>query len=255
MTCQSPAYASPSPAFAKTPPSLVKTLQTILSGGPRTHTFALADVSSSNYFVPSLYFGDVTPLQTTVDFLELFDTLAAPAKSAEGYSAPIRCHRTVLKIFQKGWTPADINRLPFGVGLPLREAIRICQLDAPEDWPAGAYSLIHRPDLRRQYGDEDAEPLVEHKVRSTLNLRTPLSTIKSNLYLQNDVRPVRPPSIDDVVKKVQEGVPLFNLDTNSDEITSVVPKAVRFNEDRRLEEVERMLQFERPVTVGGDRTM
>lgn len=35
-----------------------------------------------------------------------------------------------------------------------------------------------------------------------------------------------------------------------------IPKATRFNEDRRLEEVGRMLQYSEPVTIGaGDRTL
>lgn len=37
---------------------------------------------------------------------------------------------------------------------------------------------------------------------------------------------------------------------------TIVHKATRFNEDRRLEEVGRMLQFSEPVTVGsGERTL
>lgn len=48
------------------------------------------------------------------------------------------------------------------------------------------------------------------------------------------------------------------LNTSNEGGSSITPqpKATRFNEDRRLEEVSRMLQFSDPVTISaGDRTL
>lgn len=46
------------------------------------------------------------------------------------------------------------------------------------------------------------------------------------------------------------------LEMGIDEGTTKHSKAIRFGEDRRLEEVERMLQYSNPVSVnGGDRSL
>jgi hypothetical protein len=48
---------------------------------------------------------------------------------------------------------------------------------------------------------------------------------------------------------------LGSSDTMNGEVNRL-SKAARFGEDRRLEEVERMLQFSEPVTIsGGDRLL
>jgi anaphase-promoting complex subunit 1 len=38
----------------------------------------------------------------------------------------------------------DIDRLPFGVALPLREALRSSRHSPPSNWPTAAYHLIGR---------------------------------------------------------------------------------------------------------------
>ena len=45
----------------------------------------------------------------------------------------------------------------FGVALPIWEAVRLCQLEAPENWPEGAYKIIRRDDLARQVGGKFAK--------------------------------------------------------------------------------------------------
>lgn len=40
-----------------------------------------------------------------------------------------------------------IARLPLGIGAPIREALRSCQLNPPAEMSAGAYTLIGRRDL------------------------------------------------------------------------------------------------------------
>lgn len=67
-----------------------------------------------------------------------------------------------------------------------------------------------------------------------------------------------PRGIEEIVRRAKEGIFTDGpeKDEGADEATMVkVPKAVRFNEDRRLEEVNRMLQYDEPVVIGGDRTL
>lgn len=45
----------------------------------------------------------------------------------------------------------DVDRLPFGVALPLRQAIRSCRTTPPSSWGADAYALIGREDLAQQF--------------------------------------------------------------------------------------------------------
>jgi hypothetical protein len=53
----------------------------------------------------------------------------------------------------------DVDCLPFGVALPLREAIRSCRATPPSSWGAEAYALIGREDLAQQFtGRKIASP-------------------------------------------------------------------------------------------------
>lgn len=64
-------------------------------------------------------------------------------------------------------------------------------------------------------------------------------------------------SMEEIIKQVISGS-VTGLKPKADPAavdSTVAPAAVRFNEDRRLEEVQRMLQYEQPVTLGSDRTL
>lgn len=129
-----------------------------------------------------------------------------------------------------GWTSESLSRLMPHVLLPLREAIRSCQLDPPDEWPAAAYELALRPDLARQKGAPtrpDSAPSKATPRGRTAGLR---------LLAGQD-------QID-------------SSDPASDKALGKIALATRFNEDRRLEEVSRMLCFDRHCTVSaGDRTL
>lgn len=51
----------------------------------------------------------------------------------------------IFEMVKFGFTSKDIESLPFGIALPLREAIRKCKENPPEDWPEAAYILIGMP--------------------------------------------------------------------------------------------------------------
>ncbi|CAG8757610.1 2314_t:CDS:2, partial [Funneliformis caledonium] len=49
---------------------------------------------------------------------------------------------TIFEMVKFGFTSKDIESLPFGIVVPLCEAIRKCRENPPEDWPEDAYVLI-----------------------------------------------------------------------------------------------------------------
>ena len=51
-------------------------------------------------------------------------------------------HRIVRLLVRRRWTLADLDTLPWGVALPLRQAIQHCRASPPTDWPQAAYLLI-----------------------------------------------------------------------------------------------------------------
>jgi len=74
------------------------------------------------------------------------------------------------------------------------------------------------------------------------------------------------PDIDDLVRQVEEAFSETNLGTTKSKAVSnetvekldlnPIPRAARFNEDKRLEEVARMLQYVEPVIISpGDKTL
>lgn len=50
--------------------------------------------------------------------------------------------RVVLELVKRRWTLAQLDSLPFGVALPLRQALHQCRSSPPGDWPREAYVLI-----------------------------------------------------------------------------------------------------------------
>jgi anaphase-promoting complex subunit 1 len=48
----------------------------------------------------------------------------------------------VLEMATRNFKMKDVDSLPFGIGLPLKEAIRACRKHPPDHWPGDAYVLI-----------------------------------------------------------------------------------------------------------------
>lgn len=99
----------------------------------------------------SNFYGDVasTSYSTTRGLLSLYSRLALSVPDSTSSS---RARSVVLQMHALGWTRETLRRLAVGVAVPLWEAIRLCQLEAPEGWPVPAYELIRRNDLARQVG-------------------------------------------------------------------------------------------------------
>ncbi|GAA5888864.1 hypothetical protein JCM5296_005019 [Sporobolomyces johnsonii] len=244
------AYGAPPPSLLpKTPPDIFQHLSSLLSSPPSaastSSAFDLPSICSRfNCLSPSLYYGlSAQPLVLTSQILEIYSLLSPSASSStispSASTTTTRAQSAVLRMHALGWTSSDLARLQLGVALPLREAIRMCQLDAPEGWSAGAYALIGRRDLERQAKSGREADGAEDEVRKQVG------------------GPAVVPGIDELVKALEGG---FSLPTTAQDAKqqslAPVPRAARFNEDKRLEEVSRMLQFVEPVVVSaGDRTL
>jgi anaphase-promoting complex subunit 1 len=57
----------------------------------------------------------------------------------------------VLAMIEHGFTLQELSLLPFGVQTPLFEVLHKCRKSPPMSWPAAAYQLVGRPDLRVQH--------------------------------------------------------------------------------------------------------
>ncbi|KAL9954101.1 hypothetical protein ACROYT_G041596 [Oculina patagonica] len=118
--------------------------------------------------------------------------------------------RVVAFLADSGLTCKDLDCLPFGVAVPIREALHQSAADPPLTLPTGAYQLI---------GREDVASMLLTDPRK-LSIYGPLKK---------------------VTLKEGETDDGFNLD---DEILSL-----RFGKDLRVQEIRRLLQSSKPVTV------
>ncbi|CAG8436254.1 8034_t:CDS:2 [Ambispora gerdemannii] len=125
----------------------------------------------------------------------------------------------ILKMVQEGFKLKDVDALPFGIALPLREAIRKCRMRPPNDWPGDAYILIGREDL--------AELISGNPIATTY--------FHSRRGLKLDRKP------DDIHSICQSVTPFEASTSNNPEISNHEISDLRFDRDRRLVEVQRLL--------------
>ncbi|KDE02819.1 hypothetical protein MVLG_06656 [Microbotryum lychnidis-dioicae p1A1 Lamole] len=176
------------------------------------------------------------PVQTIDSLFQLFTTLV---ESHDPNKTPLlRSKPVVERMVELGIDAAALDRLALGVGMVLREAARACQSAAPAGMGEKAYELIRRPDLARQGRGPERDATDGHKELASLSGSTAIDQIAQTI-------------------KAGKATSLFlsssQPSANRDDLAVSTSNAVRFNEDRRLEEVMRMLQFVEPVTIGGDR--
>ncbi|GAA5827754.1 hypothetical protein JCM11251_007657 [Rhodosporidiobolus azoricus] len=271
-----PTPAAVPPSFPLTPPLLLSSLSSLLSAPTplaaarvASHlpsAFSLSSVAThldTSLSFPSNFYGSTDPtrpLQNTAAVLELYTSLTTsiPDKPSASDSTTSRAHRTVALLHSYiSLTPpssrpfASLEDLNFAVALPLREAVRMAQLDPPEPgsqaavevgWvgekAAGCYRLVGREDLERQCGGGGVEGAGVEQVRVD----------------DGDVRGIEEivkGAWGEVAKKVEKGAGGLQKTT-----LTLVPAAERFSEDKRLEEVQRMLQYWEPVVISaGERTL
>lgn len=183
------------------------------------------------------FFGAADPVRRSRQLFSLLRRLFDRTQDATGVA---RAEAALKELLSLGWTEGALRDLPIALSIPWREALRCCQLEAPEDLTAAGYRLIGREDLARQRFHEKAE---------------------GSAALSNAVRRTWAPlplmALTDVILQVRDGLHTFlrqlcfsdgALNTRS---TSRRPDfdASRFSDDMRTVEVARMLNHTKEVRL------
>ncbi|KAG5636979.1 hypothetical protein H0H81_006185 [Sphagnurus paluster] len=170
---------------------------------------------------PAFAFGQLDPLFSLQNLTNAYRCLA----DGTVLETQKRAENAMFIMVTSRLGPNFINRLPIGIAAPLREAARTCQLAPPGNWPLAAYRAIGRNDLAASA--EDAPDLLFNdgykSVKQFINPSRPRKTIGE---IVNEARAAGGGEVDAV-----SGVELDLADFTD----------IRFGQDRRLEEVSRML--------------
>ncbi|KAH7103790.1 hypothetical protein BKA62DRAFT_694696 [Auriculariales sp. MPI-PUGE-AT-0066] len=169
----------------------------------------------------SLEYGSARdPVRRSHEMLALYSLLTDPAERAVN----ARSEKAVMALLSCGWTLDTVAELPVGAATPIREALRRCQQSPPPDWPVEAYTFIGRDDLAKMAQTEPVGP-------------RPAMVPKRRRRVQQVVDDMRAGILMDV--RHSSGV---DLDIGG--FTEI-----RFGQDRRLQEVARILQSSGVPTV------
>ncbi|ESO93615.1 hypothetical protein LOTGIDRAFT_232653 [Lottia gigantea] len=120
--------------------------------------------------------------------------------------------KLVLTMTELGIISRDLEYLPVGIVLPLREAILNCRCNPPSDWPEKAYSLIGREDLKTSLVIKR-----KHIANTENNNSTDTMTSKDEV----------------------DGMESLDFELLK----------LRFSEDLRIQEVRRLLQSSQPAKI------
>ncbi|XP_074644686.1 anaphase-promoting complex subunit 1-like [Tubulanus polymorphus] len=123
--------------------------------------------------------------------------------------------RVVLFLCEMNLTLKDLEYLPIGVVLPLREAIFQSRVSPPSDWPEQAYVLVGRQDLSKQISSKQK------------NSRS-ISTASRDTSWQFKSTKEEDDGMDCLDKRLLR---------------------LRFSEDLRVQEARRLLQSSKPVRI------
>ncbi|KIJ60441.1 hypothetical protein HYDPIDRAFT_43294 [Hydnomerulius pinastri MD-312] len=174
---------------------------------------------------PSYAFGNVEPLTS----LQRLTTAYMCLSDSSITSAQKRAELTVETLVRMWGTAKKghlfLDSLPLGIAAPLREAIRTCQLSPPAHWQSQHYELIGRRDLA--FSVAKVQPVISQQ-----GVYQSAETYMSSHYrttISKLVEQAKSASLGEV-----DAVSGVELDLKS--FTSI-----RFGQDRRLEEVARML--------------
>ncbi|KAF9257772.1 hypothetical protein L218DRAFT_878559 [Marasmius fiardii PR-910] len=169
---------------------------------------------------PSWAYGRVNPLDTLQRIHAVYEILGDPNKKLLK-----RTELAVRRMVATGMDEEFISKLSIGIAAPLREAIRSMQLMPPSDWPKEAYKAIDREDVAASASSipntmfNDGYLSVKHymtrRSRQTINELSSAAKVASSGESEY----------------VTTGVEL-----DLEEFTNI-----RFGQDRRLEEVARIL--------------
>lgn len=166
-------------------------------------------------------FGTQDPLKIIQDTVYLYFLLAEPRQA----STPKRAEAGVKWLLQDGPGMQLLDKLPLGVAAPIREAVRTCQLTPPADWPLYMYTEIGRNDLAAS-ASENLDGTVMEGYRPAKDFMNPTKAKLSIGKILAETKAAAAGEVD-----ATSGV---EMDDNH-------VGRVRFKDDRRLEEIGRML--------------
>ncbi|TYJ53105.1 hypothetical protein B9479_006286 [Cryptococcus floricola] len=140
-----------------------------------------------------------------------------PSTPASARPLQERAYQTVRTIAETITNPDWISDLPHGVSLPILEVLRACQVSPEKDWTAGMYKLVGRSDLVKKVEEGGLG-----------------GTVAKDDW-PKELELTQRPTVGEIMKAA-ETEPLGNKKTD------LALPHVRFRTDRRLQEVERIMQ-------------
>ncbi|KAJ3566722.1 hypothetical protein NP233_g6827 [Leucocoprinus birnbaumii] len=169
----------------------------------------------------SYEYGSRDPLLTLRNLSDIYSYLA------DGQTPDIRARaeRAILFLMTRRGDKL-LDSLPLGVAAPIREAARTCQLVPPSGWPLHAYMAIGRNDLAAS-ADETMEQFNRDGFKSKKDFFSPGQPRQTISHFVSAARAAGGGETD-VVTGVELDLEAFTT--------------IRFGQDRRLEEVTRILR-------------
>jgi len=213
-------------AMSDEPPSIIQWLYKYLNGQQVAPFPLLPGMTKNTFNIIMLYslfipMGDGSHVADDAD--KLFTCIAGSEETNNAFKESLVtlqgkltgfhsvANKVVAFLADRGLTCKDLDCLPFGVAVPIREALHQSAADPPLTLPTGAYQLIGREDLASMF------------LTDARKLNDAYGPLKKATLKEGEV---------------DDG---FNLD---DEILSL-----RFGKDLRVQEIRRLLQSSKPVTV------
>jgi anaphase-promoting complex subunit 1 len=197
-----------------TPPDIIHHLTLCLTG--KTKTFPIPRRHDHGEL------GRVHPFQHLQVLCDIYADLSGGSAGIVIFKA----HETINKVIRHGLSTQWIQSLSFGVAMPIMEALRLCQLHPSKTWSSEVYAFVGRPDYAAKNG----------KVADDNAAATSVSLLyRHPAYIQaNDKQPT-----------IAQLMSLPNAEKPAD----FSRPNVRFGSDRRVPEVERILQTTRVRTM------
>ncbi|KAG8935200.1 Anaphase-promoting complex subunit 1 [Tulasnella sp. 408] len=196
------------------------------------HWVSIAIIGQVFNLQPALEYGPIRINATSRLVLDAFMALTDFKK----HTSPLDRARAAVEILhQYRISSDDLSYLPISVLLPLREAIKICQEYPPMDWEPAQYMLIDRCDLAKMASVTWGENTLGFGEAYRYKLETKSKDERETIG-----------NIVQDAKLSADGLAPGDPDASmpNREFTDV-----RFGIDRRLREVERMLQSSSVTTV------
>lgn len=160
-----------------------------------------------------------------------------PCENNEPYET--RAEAAVLAMIQDGFSRVDLEALPFGVAVPLQDALVSCRQNPKPSWPYPAFVLIGREDLfdfsclETNSGKDNPDVRLVNEDRSLLQIQAAAASMthSTGMWLPDSL--------------TENG----NVDGEDGCSMHARIFQLRFSSDRRTDEVRRILRSTDPVVM------